>query len=53
MSSTYVKVQFGVPDFENSLRVECLADIDTIQKISNDPDVEYITGKASIASYGQ
>ena len=51
LSTTYVKRQFGVPGCENILRVECLADLETIHKISQDPDVISITGSASIASY--
>ncbi|MFQ5573770.1 MAG: hypothetical protein ACE5EJ_05925 [Nitrosopumilaceae archaeon] len=51
LSTTYVKRQFGVPECKNTLRVECLADLETIHKISQDPDVISINGSASIASY--
>ncbi len=50
-STTYVKKQFGMPECERILKVECLADLDTIHKISKDPDVDFIAGSASIASY--
>jgi len=49
-STSYVRNYHG-PKCENILRVECLADIDTIHTISKDPDVDFITGSASIASY--
>ncbi len=50
VSTSYVRNYHG-PKCENILRVECLADIDTIHTISKDPDVDFITGSASIASY--
>jgi len=51
LSTAYVIRQFGMPECNNTLRVECLADLETIHKISQDSDVISITGSASIASY--
>ncbi len=51
LSTTYVKKQRGMPDCEDILRVECLAGLDTIYKISKDPDVISVNGTASLNSY--
>ena len=51
VSTTFFKKQYGIPECDRALKVECLADLDTIHKISKDPDVDFITGSASIASY--
>ncbi len=51
ISTTYVKKQRGMPDCEDTLRVECLTDLDTVYKISQDPDVISIHGTASLSSY--
>jgi len=36
---------------EDTLRVECLTDLDTVYKISQDPDIISIHGTASLSSY--
>ena len=51
ISTTYVKKQRGIPDCEDVLKVECLTDLDTVYKISKDPDVISIHGTASLGSY--
>ena len=51
ISTTYVKKQRGMPDCGDTLRVECLTDLDTVYKISQDPDVISIHGTASLGSY--
>ncbi len=51
ISTTYVKKQRGMADCEDTLRVECLTDLDTVYKISQDPDVISIHGTASLGSY--
>ena len=51
LSTTYVKKQRGMPECENTLRVECLTDLDTVYKISQDPDIISIHGTASLGSY--
>lgn len=51
ISTSYVRRQNGTPDCDTVLRVECLSDLDTIHKISKDPDIEVITGNASLGSY--
>ena len=51
ISTAYVKKQLGMPDCEDTLRVECLTDLDTVYKISQDPDVISIHGTASLSSY--
>ena len=51
LSTAYVKKQRGMPDCEDTLRVECLTDLDTVYKISQDPDVISIHGTASLGSY--
>jgi len=51
LSTTYVKKQSGMPDCEDTLRVECLTDLNTVYKISQDPDVISIHGTASLGSY--
>jgi len=45
------KKQRGMPDCGDILRVECLTDLDTVYKISQDPDVISIHGTASLGSY--
>jgi len=51
LSTTYVKKQRGMPNCEDILRVECLTDLDTVYKISQDPDIISIHGTASLGSY--
>jgi len=51
LSTTYFRKQSGAPDCENTLGVECLTDLDTVYKISQDPDIISIHGKASLGSY--
>jgi len=51
ISTTYVKKQPGMPDCEDTLGVEWITDLDTVYKISQDPDVISIHGTASLGSY--
>jgi len=51
ISTTYFRKQNGSPDCENTLGVECLTDLDTVYKISQDSDIISIHGKASLGSY--
>lgn len=51
ISTTYVKKQHGAPDCVTSLGVECLTNLDTVYKISQDPDIISIYGRASLGSY--
>jgi len=51
ISTTYVRKQPGVTDCEHTLGIECLTDLDTVYKISQDPDIISIHGKASLGSY--
>jgi len=51
ISTTYVRSQQGIPDCEDALRVECLTDLETVHKISQDPDIVSIHGRATLGSY--
>lgn len=51
ISTSYVRRHVGEPACDTVLRVEYVSELDTIHKISKDPDVNMITGSASLGSY--
>ncbi len=51
LSTTTFKDNQLVPDCERVIKVECMTNLETIHKLSEDEDIEHVHGTASLDSY--
>ena len=51
LATTTFKDNQLVPDCERVIKVECMTDLKTIHKLSEDEDIEHVHGTASLDSY--
>jgi hypothetical protein len=50
LSTTTFKDNHLVPDCERVIKVECMTDLRTVHKLSQDDDIEHVHGSASLDS---
>ena len=51
LSTTTFKDNQLVPDCERVIKVECLTDLKTVHRLSQDDDIEHVHGTASLDSF--
>jgi len=51
LSTTSFTNNREVPDCERVIKVECITDLKTVHKLSQDVDIEHVHGTASLDSY--
>ncbi len=51
ISTSYITEKLECPDAKKVLKIQCLADLETILELSKDKDIKSITGSASLGSF--